>query len=581
MAKNGNSKQQLATDPVVVTSPGGLQADAQLLTRQYQNLLAWVEGLQGIDSHDQLLGSIGDYLSHSCDVAACRLYVFLTADAALAQCFDDKPLPADDSAPLVCDISQDATLSQAARQQGAVVSGADPAVGENRIVLPLRLQQNLLGILCVTVRSTGAQSPLTDGGLQHLNLMAGHIAATVQRIGNNEQQRRNAAELGAARDQAEKASNAKSMFLSHMSHELRTPLNAILGFAQLLELNHPNPKQLKFIREILNAGNHLLEQINQVLDLSRIEANRMEMHLEAVSVHRMIAECCDLIRPLAEKKRLQIACDLSARFAVRADSVRLKQVMLNLLSNAVKYNRPGGRVDIKVTEEGNQALKIRVYDTGCGLSAEQCTKVFDVFERFGATANGIEGSGIGMAIAKKLVTLMDGEIGVNSTPGTGSEFWFILPKAHGESLATAAENLADAPATLENLPTLLYVEDMPANLRLVESLIATRGGFRFISAPDGQLGLEIAQTQLPDIILLDLNLPGLHGFEVIRHLRMDPLTQRIPVVAISADGTQANRQRAAQEGFYDFLTKPLDVQRFFSLLDSLLETRPARQWMSR
>jgi PAS domain S-box-containing protein len=375
-----------------------------------------------------------------------------------------------------------------------------------------------------------------------------------------------------ARDEAERANQAKSEFLSRMSHELRTPLNAILGFGQLLQRANLSELQTDNVGEILHAGRHLLDLINEVLDLARIESGKFSVSLEPVPLRPLIADCLGLIRPQAENSGIELSeaaagCDES----VLADPTRLKQVLLNLLSNAVKYNRAHGKLSVTCLPQGD-AIQIRISDTGAGLSPEQQRCLFKPFERLDADRTAIEGSGIGLALSKRLVEAMGGQIGVDSTPGAGSTFWVRLPMAEAQAEKYQAAGPVDAmrASTRQRRCDVLYIEDNPANLRLVERILALRAGIRLLGASAPGLGLELAAAHRPALILLDINLPEMDGFEVLRRLRANPATREIPVLAISANAMPDDLTRGQAAGFVDYLTKPLDVGVFLTAVDAVL-----------
>lgn len=385
------------------------------------------------------------------------------------------------------------------------------------------------------------------------------------------------AALMRARDEAELANQAKSEFLSRMSHELRTPLNAILGFGQLLQRANLGALQTDNVGEILHAGRHLLELINEVLDLARIESGKYMVSLQPVTLLPLIADCVGLIRPQAENRGIDL-CESAQDCGVllRADSTRLKQVLLNLLSNAVKYNRPRGSISVSCALLGD-TVQIRISDTGAGLTVEQQARLFKPFERLDADSTAIEGTGIGLALSKRLVELMGGRIGVKSEPGVGSTFWLTLP------LAVAAAEAAEwiVPASAAPLPQaldlrqfdILCIEDNPANLRLVERILAQRADIRLLSASAPGLGLELAAAHRPRLILLDINLPDMDGYEVLRRLQANPATRDIPVLGISANAMPKDIERALAAGFTDYLTKPLDVGQFMTVVGGYLKTQ--------
>ena len=385
--------------------------------------------------------------------------------------------------------------------------------------------------------------------------------------------------LKRAKEDAERANRAKSEFLSRMSHELRTPLNAILGFAQLLEMDELDVEQQESVEQILKAGRHLLGLVDEVLDIARIEAGRMSLSLEPIDVEEIVTEAWELVRHRAEQEG--IALDRGSRptcgVRVTADRQRLKQVVLNLLSNAVKYNSENGQVTVACStgQTAPNHLRIAVTDTGAGIAEEGLDRLFVPFERLGAEQSGIEGTGIGLAVSRGLVEAMDGEIGVDSEEGVGSTFWVELPLDPTQPVdedPASAPALADAGAPAENgqESTILYVEDNPSNFKLVERVLGRRSGVRLLTAMQGGLGLELAREHRPDLILLDLHLPDMHGSELMRRIREDRVISRTPVVIISADVTSSQVQKLLDAGAQAYLPKPLDVQEFLRVVDDLL-----------
>ena len=374
----------------------------------------------------------------------------------------------------------------------------------------------------------------------------------------------------AAREEAERASKSKNEFLSRVSHELRTPLNAILGFGQILEAESTGD-QRQCAEHILKAGSHLLDLVNEVLDLASIEEGRMIFSPESVSVRRLIHECLQLIGPLAERRSIRLASQHpGGDLHVFADHQRLKQVLLNLLSNAVKYNHDAGSIDIICTPLDGDRARIAVRDTGPGLAPEQVALLFTPFQRLGAERTKIEGAGLGLALSKRLTDLLGGTLGVESAPGQGSTFWVELPRAvapTGHGAQPAAEKVT--PPRRERR-TVLYVEDNLSNLRLVEAILARRPDLDIIPAMQGSLGLDLARQHLPDLILLDLHLPDMPGQEVFHRLRSDPPTAAIPIIIVSADATESAIEQMLTAGARAYVTKPLDVRNFLAVIDAAL-----------
>ncbi len=373
-----------------------------------------------------------------------------------------------------------------------------------------------------------------------------------------------------AKEEAEQASYAKSEFLSRMSHELRTPMNAILGFAQLLQMEILEPEQQESVTDILRAGRHLLALINEVLDISRIEAGKMAISLEPVAIGGIITEVLELLAPLAVKHQVTLSpFSLEHDCYVLADSQRLKQVMLNLLSNAIKYNRERGSVTLSC-QASEDRLKIMVTDTGIGIPLEQQDKVFNPFERLGQEAGNIEGAGMGLALSRKFVELMEGEMGLESEPGQGSTFWLTLARTQGtaEQIKVETEQPRDLIHTRPS--TILYIEDNLENLRLIERFFTRWPEVKLLAAMQGKLGLDLACEHLPDLILLDLHLPDLQGTEVLEQLKTSSQTRNIPVIILSADANPEEIERNRQAGALAYLTKPLKLQTLNELLNARL-----------
>jgi PAS domain S-box-containing protein len=383
-------------------------------------------------------------------------------------------------------------------------------------------------------------------------------------------------ELESAKVLAEKANLAKSDFLSSMSHELRTPLSAILGFAQLMESGTPppTPAQKRSIDQILKGGWYLLELINEILDLAVIESGRLSISPEPISLSEVMRECEAMIEPQAKKRGIRVAFShFETSVFVKADRVRVKQVLINLLSNAIKYNKEVGTVTVESVINPAGSIHISIRDTGNGLSPHQVSQLFQPFNRLGQEVK-TEGTGIGLVVCKRLVELMGGAIGVESIVGEGSVFWFELKLTTEPISAKVDESRKPVQSKVESgVPkrTLLYVEDNPANLMLVEDLIARRSDIRLISASDGSRGVEAALASLPDVILMDINLPGISGIEALRILSEDLSTAHIPIIALSANAIPRDIQKGLEAGFFRYLTKPIKIDEFMDSLDLALK----------
>lgn len=389
-------------------------------------------------------------------------------------------------------------------------------------------------------------------------------------------------EMNDAMHVAEQANLAKSEFLSSMSHELRTPLNAILGFAQLLESGAPPPtiSQQRSIAQILKAGWYLLDLINEILDLAMIESGKLTLSMEPILLAEVLRESRAMIESQASKRGIGLTFPpFDLPFVIAADRTRIKQVLINLLSNAIKYNRADGRVVVACAATAPGRLRISISDTGEGLTADQLRQLFQPFNRLGQEAHAGEGTGIGLVVSKRLVEMMGGAIGADSASGVGSVFWIEL------NLAVAADpRVSDRQATSsrQTVPvpvsaarTLLYVEDNPANLLLVEEIMGRRPDITLHSAMDGNDGIAAARASQPDVILMDINLPGISGVEALRILALDSCTAHIPVIALSANAGARDIARGIDAGFFRYLTKPIKVVELLDALDAALAGRCA------
>jgi len=380
--------------------------------------------------------------------------------------------------------------------------------------------------------------------------------------------------LKEAKEAAERANAAKSEFMSRMSHELRTPLNSVLGFAQILEMELQSPDELEMVGFIHHSGKYLLELINEVLDISRIESGHVSVLIEPIILQDLEKECIELVKPQANELGVTIFSQSRYDFQVLGDQQRLKQVMLNLLSNAIKYNRSNGSVTIECTPKPRSMVRLSVRDTGPGISPDLISRLFTPFDRLDAETSGIEGTGLGLALSKGLMEAIGGTIGVDSEVGRGSTFWIELPNVKSPKSAvtrtppTVALKAADPAES-----TVLYIEDDVANVQLVERLLMQRPNINVMTSLLGSVGVELAQEYRPDLILLDVHLTDLHGFEVLERLQGDSRTVDIPVVVLSADATTWQRRRFRNAGVYDYLSKPLNLQQLLDVIDQHVGAR--------
>ncbi|MBT5469642.1 MAG: PAS domain S-box protein, partial [Nitrospina sp.] len=385
-------------------------------------------------------------------------------------------------------------------------------------------------------------------------------------------------QLNQAKELAEHHNQAKSEFLSRMSHELRTPMNAILGFAQIMEESRKDPlpdSHKSRTHQILKAGNHLLELINEILDLSRIEAGKISVSLEPINIAELSTDVINVIRPLAEKYQIQLIDKISMHdnIYIQADKTRLKQVLLNLLSNGIKYNRKEGSVTLCLEKPLNGNIKVQITDTGMGIAPENLVRIFEPFDRLGAENSEIEGTGIGMAISKKLIELMNGNIEVDSTLGKGSQFSVSLPYCHtvGINNGKNSQNLENSSLEFSKKDfTILYIEDNQANMLLVQDILSEFQDIKLLTAPQAVIGLDLANAYQPNLILLDINLPDIDGFEAFKRLQNMEETHDIPVIAISANAMQKDIDRALAFGFRNYLTKPINISQFKSTVKKFL-----------
>ncbi|MCL5424237.1 MAG: GAF domain-containing protein [Gammaproteobacteria bacterium] len=444
----------------------------------------------------------------------------------------------------------------------------------NYLGVPIFSGERLIGMYAIA----NSKQPLNQALLDWLQPFTDTCALLINLYSQMAERELVMRDLAVARDQAETANRAKSEFLSSMSHELRTPLNAIIGFSQLLAKGRRDPlseKQQRQIGQIEKSGQHLLNLINEILDLARIEAGHLTLSIETIAIANVINDACSTLEANIEaagitltRKLMPLNCQVSA------DYTRTKQVMLNLLSNAIKYNSLRGTIHIAITQL-NEEVRISVTDSGKGIAAERQHELFEPFNRLGAEHEAVEGTGIGLAITRELIGRMQGRIGVDSTPGEGSTFWFTLPLAEPNALPehVPSSTPKEVQGNEEHIFQLLYIEDNPTNQRLMKDIVADFSHIQLQTVANAELGLEIMHHSAPDLVLMDIHLPGMNGYQALAVMQQDPRLKHINVVALSANAMERDLRYSLAAGFADYLTKPIDIDTLSKTLNQYL--RPA------
>ena len=465
--------------------------------------------------------------------------------------------------PLKLYLSDGTLMSRAENPIATVLAGKPTAMPDTEFIMQ-RLDGSRISVIANF-------APLRDD--------RGEISGVISCFYDITERKQSELMLRNAMDAAQKADRAKSEFLSSMSHELRTPLNAILGFAQLIESGVPAPTttQQRNLEQILKGGWYLLALINEILDLALIESGKVTVVPELVVLADVMLECRAMIDPQAQQRRIRL---IFPRFEnpcfVKADQIRLKQVLINLLVNAIKYNTPGGTVAVECTQSPPDSMRISVRDTGAGLAPDQIAQLFQPFNRLGQETGAEEGTGIGLVVAKRLIELMGGTIGVNSAVGVGTVFWIELRLSAAPQLAVAEIDDAGPACAPAGTPvrTVLHVEDNPANLELVEQLLARRADLHLMSVADGSLGIEFARVYQPAVILMDINLAGISGIAAMKILHADSSTAHIPIIALSANAMVSDIKQGLEAGFFNYLTKPIKFDTFIAALEEALAFSP-------
>lgn len=448
----------------------------------------------------------------------------------------------------------------------------------NYLGVPIFSGEQLIGMYAIANSKQSLNQALLDW-LQPFTDTCSLLINLYSQMADREQVMR---DLAAARDQAETASRAKSEFLSSMSHELRTPLNAIIGFSQILANSRREPlgeKQHRQVSQIERSGQHLLSLINEVLDLAKIEAGHMTLSIEPIILANVFNDACSTLESTAEAAGIHFRyISPNDRWQVNADYTRTKQILLNLLSNAIKYNSINGSIDITVAHLVDH-VRISVTDTGPGIAPERQHELFEPFNRLDAEGGSVEGSGIGLAITRELVQRMNGEMGVESQPGQGATFWFTLPTTNADADTSAYE--PPRPNVVHPQPsnafTLLYIEDNPANQRLMEDIIEELGEIKLQIAPSAEIGLEIMRHCSPALVLMDIHLPGMNGYQALEAMHRDPQLQDLPVVALSANAMPRDIKRGLEAGFNAYLTKPLELDKLEATIAQFMQTAPGKE----